>query len=182
MNFINFTNHPSDTWSEEQIKAAEAYGTIVDLPFPNIDPNATEWDIGKLGDEFVEKIEKLKPCAVLCQGEFTLSYLVIAQLLRRGVTVLSACSERTVKERQRADGSTEKVSTFQFVKFRTFLNRWLCQDCNPQRHTFQCAQCHIYHVHTFKRLVWCINCCTQQLEGGACCDYCGESGDFFYYF
>ncbi len=33
MNFINFTNHPSDKWMPMQRKAAECYGKIVDLAF-----------------------------------------------------------------------------------------------------------------------------------------------------
>ena len=121
MNFVNFTNHPSESWSEEQIKAAEAYGEIIDLPFPNVDSEATEEDIEKLGSEFVEKIENLNPSAVLCQGEFTLCYFVIAQLQKRGITVLSACSKRMVKERLSLDGQKEKVSTFQFVRFRNYF-------------------------------------------------------------
>ena len=32
--FINHTNHPSSRWEEGQRQAAEAYGTIVDLPSP----------------------------------------------------------------------------------------------------------------------------------------------------
>ena len=36
--FINLTNHPSATWSEEQLKAARQYGEIVDLHFPIIEP------------------------------------------------------------------------------------------------------------------------------------------------
>ena len=34
--FVNFTNHPSETWEEKQIEAAHQYGKIVDLPFPNV--------------------------------------------------------------------------------------------------------------------------------------------------
>ena len=39
--FINHTNHPSSRWEEGQRQAAEAYGTIVDLPFPRI---PADWD------------------------------------------------------------------------------------------------------------------------------------------
>ena len=32
--FVNFSNHPSSLWSENQRKEAEKYGEIVDLKFP----------------------------------------------------------------------------------------------------------------------------------------------------
>ena len=38
--FINFTNHPSAQWSAEQKAAAQAYGEVIDLAFPAIDPAA----------------------------------------------------------------------------------------------------------------------------------------------
>lgn len=43
--FINCSNHPSERWSREQKQAAEGYGEIVDLPFPEVDPS---WDAGQV--------------------------------------------------------------------------------------------------------------------------------------
>lgn len=40
---LNLSNHPSSLWCDEQIKAAETlFGEIVDLPFPQVDPNGDE--------------------------------------------------------------------------------------------------------------------------------------------
>ena len=39
---INFTNHPAARWSEAQRMAARQYGAVVDLPFPEVDPAASE--------------------------------------------------------------------------------------------------------------------------------------------
>ena len=33
---INFTNHPSALWSAEQKAAAQVYGKVIDLAFPEI--------------------------------------------------------------------------------------------------------------------------------------------------
>lgn len=44
--FINFTNHPSAQWSAEQKAAAQAYGEVIDLAFPAIDPAADEGSAG----------------------------------------------------------------------------------------------------------------------------------------
>ena len=39
--FINLSNHPHCRWLPEQLKAAERYGEVVDLPFPQIPPQMT---------------------------------------------------------------------------------------------------------------------------------------------
>ena len=35
---INCTNHPYEIWNDAQRKAAAAYGEVLDMPFPQIDP------------------------------------------------------------------------------------------------------------------------------------------------
>ena len=44
--FVNFSNHPSSLWSENQRKEAEKYGEIVDLKFPSVNPDDSrdKWD------------------------------------------------------------------------------------------------------------------------------------------
>lgn len=118
--FINFSNHPSERWSAEQLAAAREYGDVVDIPFPNILPAATEEDIARLGDEYVRKILDMSPSAVMCQGEFTFSYYVISALLAQNINVLSACSDRVVREVQEAPDVVRKISEFKFVGFRKY--------------------------------------------------------------
>lgn len=36
--FVNFTNHPSGSWGAAQRRAAQVYGEILDLPFPDVPP------------------------------------------------------------------------------------------------------------------------------------------------
>lgn len=36
--FVNVSNHSSKMWSAEQLAATSKYGEIVDVQFPNIEP------------------------------------------------------------------------------------------------------------------------------------------------
>ena len=113
--FINFSNHPSDKWDNSQREAALEYGEIIDIPFPNVDPDFSELDIDLLSDKYVREITEYDPAAVMCQGEFTLCFSLAQKLQALGITVLSACSKRDVVEK---DG--KKISVFRFVKFREY--------------------------------------------------------------
>lgn len=114
--FVNFTNHPSETWEEKQIEAAQQYGKIVDLPFPNVYPDAKERDIGILGEEYCQKILQWEPAAVLCQGEFSLTFFVVSRLKASGIKVLTACSERKTVQ-----NGNVKSSVFVFTGFREYV-------------------------------------------------------------
>ena len=113
--FINFTNHPSTDWCQEQLEAALTYGEIIDVPFPNVPPTFTAQELTQLGAEYVHNIIKYSPAAVLCQGEFSLAYDVICRLKQQGVKVLAACSERNT-----VMVGNEKRSIFSFVQFREY--------------------------------------------------------------
>ena len=114
--FINFTNHPSSLWDEAQKQAAEAFGNILDIPFPAVTPNLSEKEIMELGDTFIKTILSHNPAAVLCQGEFTLAFYVTSQLKKQGIPVLAACSERDT-----VIVGNEKRSIFKFVQFREYV-------------------------------------------------------------
>ena len=118
--FVNFSNHPSVRWSKEQKEAAEKYGEIVDIAFPNVDPKATESEISSLANKFITEISAMRPDAVMCQGEFTLSFAVITRLKNLNIPVYAACSERVVKEIVCEDGTVKKEVEFVFAGFRKF--------------------------------------------------------------
>lgn len=113
--FVNFSNHPSAAWTGSQLNAALQYGPVVDIPFPPVDPAMKEADLQQLAAEKVKEILDLKPSAVMCQGEFGLSFSVTQKLLAAGITVLHACSERKVH----SEGNVKTVR-FDFVQFRKF--------------------------------------------------------------
>ena len=67
-----------------------------------------------------DEIAAMKPEAVMCQGEFTLSFALINALKLREIPVMAACSERRTTETYQADGSMKKTSEFCFVRFRKY--------------------------------------------------------------
>ncbi len=118
--FVNFSNHPSSKWSEAQAQAAAQWGEIVDYPFPNVTAKTSEEEIRSLADRVVCDIAALKPDAVMCQGEFTLTFSVVERLKEQGILTLAACSERVVEEHIGENGEYEKAAVFRFVRFREY--------------------------------------------------------------
>ncbi len=119
--FINFSNHPSSNWDDEQLQQAQmlAHGNIVDIPFPCVDSAGDEEYIKELALNYVKKICAYHPDAVMCQGEFGLSYLVVKLLKEQNVHVVYSCSKRIVNEENTKDGII-KTSKFKFVRFREY--------------------------------------------------------------
>ena len=117
--FVNHTNHPSAQWSDAQREAAEAYGSIIDMPFPSVSPCAEPEEVLELVQAHLSKILSLEPTAVLCQGEFNYTFAMVERLKQIGITTLAACSERVTKEVVQGDCTT-RVSHFRFVQFRPY--------------------------------------------------------------
>jgi hypothetical protein len=115
--FLNITNHPSSQWSLVQIQAAVALGgQISDIPFPAVKPTAAVEEIAALAEAIVAQVASDAVCMV--QGEWSLTYAITKRLRAKGVTVVVTTSERRVREQQKPDGTTEKVSIFDFCGFR----------------------------------------------------------------
>lgn len=115
--FINLTNHPSSGWSEAQLKAAQEYGEVLDLFFPNIEPFFSSQDINELADDTVKGIKLLDAHPVVhIMGEMTFTYAVVSRLKALGVTCVASTTERLAK--MMPDG--KKVSEFKFVQFREY--------------------------------------------------------------
>ena len=121
--FINYTNHKSSGWGEKQKAAAEKYGEIIDLDFPNVSPEWSEEELYQLADQECGKILDLlkgnPDSAVLCQGECALNFLIVKFLLDEGVKVVTAVTERDVDEVRKGE-VIEKRSKFVFQKFRAY--------------------------------------------------------------
>jgi hypothetical protein len=124
---INLSNHPSSNWSEEQLLAAEdEFSSIVDLPFPQIDPNATAEQVQTLAKQYFEKVRKLfansgivslTTSAVHLMGELTFCHTLVNLLLHKNYRCVASTTERTVIEEK--DG--KKTVQFRFVQFRDYL-------------------------------------------------------------
>lgn len=118
--FVNFTNHPSGSWGAAQRRAAQVYGEILDLPFPDVPPALSAAAVAAMADEWAARILALRPACVLCQGEMTLTARVVRLLQSRGVPVVAACSARCAASRTDADGCTHRQTEFRFVQFREY--------------------------------------------------------------
>ena len=118
--FINFSNHPSSMWGEEQLRVASEYGEIKDFSFPQIEPEASSDDISSLADEFYEKLSSMigrdSESVVHIMGEQNFTYALTTRLRNAGITCLASTTVRDTKEFP--DG--KKVSTFKFVRFREY--------------------------------------------------------------
>lgn len=117
---INLSNHPYDEWSEEQRKAAEAYGRCEDIAFPKVDPMASAEDIDRLAEDYLAKIEERTVAhhvTVHLMGEMCLVVALVQKLKSRGIACVASTTNRIVE--QLPDG-TKKV-TFDFQQFRPYL-------------------------------------------------------------
>lgn len=120
--FVNFSNHPSKNWSNEQISAAKRIvsgGSIVDIAFPQVSGEADESEISRTANKYAKEIISLNPSAVMCQGEFGICLEVVTTLKNNGIKVLYSCSERKTVETV-IENRTEKTSVFKFVRFREY--------------------------------------------------------------
>lgn len=124
--FINLSNHPSDSWGEEQKNAAQHWGDIYDIPFPQIDPTITENALDNLLEEYFQKILEYRkqasaaPFIVMIQGEFVFSFRLIVKIKEQGIKVVAAQSRRLVRESLDENRNYVKKSCFQFVGFREY--------------------------------------------------------------
>lgn len=117
MTFINLSNHPSEGWSEEQLAAAQKYGEIVDIHFPNIEPSFTTSMVNSLAGITVDTITALgKDITVHIMGEMTFTYAIVSRLKALGITCLASTTERNTITTP--DG--KKISEFKFVQFREY--------------------------------------------------------------
>lgn len=116
---INLSNHPSDLWEGKQLEAAGQFGEIVDIPFPQVGPEASHEDILALAEECVHAIEEKAQDAeitVHVMGEMTLTYAIVARLKEMGIPCVASTTERHVELND--DGT--KTSEFCFVRFREY--------------------------------------------------------------
>lgn len=116
---LNLSNHPSSQWSESQLFAAKEYGEIIDLPFPSVDPWASEADIAVLADSFflqVKAMGEVENITIHLMGEFSFTYALLCRLRKEGYDCVVSTSTRNVVMR---DGVKEVI--FNFVRFRKII-------------------------------------------------------------
>lgn len=116
---LNLSNHSSINWSKTQLDAAQIqFGGVQDLPFPQIDPNATTDAVVQLAKEYCQIIMAQHPSvsAVHLMGEMTFIVALVRLLKRQKIKVVCSTTDRLVLEEQ--DG--KKTMQFVFQQFREY--------------------------------------------------------------
>lgn len=118
---INLSNHPSKYWGEKQMVAAcKLWGSVVDIPFPQVDP---EWEreiiidqVDKWVDELCSKIQQYTEASAFhIMGESVFCFHLINRLKAKGYCVVASTANRVVEY-----SGEDKISHFEFVKFREY--------------------------------------------------------------
>lgn len=131
----NVTNHPQEKWSAEQLKAAhELADQIIYMPFLNVSPSAEERTIRAWGADIAGTIVGAKKrgndVIALVQGEMTLTYAIVQNLIAHGIKVVAATSDRISVD----NGDGTKTVKFEFCKFREYteIKQWFYTDADPE--------------------------------------------------
>ena len=117
--FVNFSNHPFQDWGHSQQEAAKKYGTIEDIPFPDVSPTNNKKDLSSMVNQYVQKITSISKDSETCvhiMGEMTFTFMVVEKLKEMGIKCVASTTERKVT--YTSDGV--KQTEFQFVKFREY--------------------------------------------------------------
>ncbi len=114
---INLTNHPSEGWVGAQMaEALAAYGSITDMPFPQIPPHFSSAEVGALAWDYFEKVAEHHPEAVHLMGEATFTFALVSLLKANGIPCIASTTERIVT----LEENGEKRTQFKFVRFREY--------------------------------------------------------------
>lgn len=117
--FVNFTNHPSEKWSEEQLSAARAVGTVTDLKFPDIPTDIAPDSFDRLVEEYRHKILELcrgRKGTVHIQGEMTFVFRMVTELKARHIRCVASVTKRNTVDL----GNGKSQSVFVFEGFREY--------------------------------------------------------------
>lgn len=117
---VNLSNHPYKDWSEDQKKAAEKYGDVQDMAFPEIDPamkiDKIKKEIAAAQIDEIKNMCKERRVTVHIMGEMSYTFYVVSQLKAFGIRCICSTSERDTEDL----GGGEKKVSFHFKRFRDY--------------------------------------------------------------
>ncbi len=116
---INLSNHPFAEWQEEQRHASEVYGPCIDMPFPQIDPDADDNQMESVVEKYtlqVEEYAKTHNVTVHIMGEMCFTYRLVKRLSAMGIKCNCSTSCRLVSD----EGNGKRYVEFHFKKFRNY--------------------------------------------------------------
>lgn len=115
---VNISNHPVDTWPEDQRRAAlERFGEVIEIDggFPAVSPSADPRAILDLAEEVRARVKALAPdAAVFVAGEMRLTVALVAAFQKEGRPCFATGQARDSVERELPDGRRERTSHFRF--------------------------------------------------------------------
>jgi hypothetical protein len=113
---LNFTNHPFDSWDINQKQVAlDDYQSVVDYPFPEINPELDEFDLEQLVRKHLIKILDLKPDTVHIMGEMNFTFQMIYFLMQNNIPCVASTSVRMMEKK-----GSQIINTFKFERFRKY--------------------------------------------------------------
>lgn len=117
---INLSNHPFKEWDAFQKNTAiSLYGEVIDIPFPDVPPEASSSEVEKMADEYLDKIKtitKNNDTVVHIMGEMTFCYALIQKLQKQNIKCVASTTERNV----RFLPTGERAVDFNFIQFRAY--------------------------------------------------------------
>jgi hypothetical protein len=120
---INLSNHPFEKWDNAQKEAAIlAFGIVVDLPFPEVDPMMDTAKVDELATDYLLQcvaklgVSKDKTNAVHISGEPCFLFRFVTLAKSHGIPCVCSTTRRLVTN----EGNI-KTSIFQFVQFRKYF-------------------------------------------------------------
>lgn len=119
--FVNWSNHPFNSWDAQQLEAAKAFGELVYRPFSDVSPTCSAAEIISLAElqvnDFSIQFPDKQNVVIMLQGEMTLLYHLLKLLEIQGYRVVAATSERDVIHTP--DG--KEIKSFRFAGFRDYF-------------------------------------------------------------
>jgi hypothetical protein len=113
---LNLSNHHSTSWSATQTQnAIDAYTTIADVLFPHIPPDADNYALDLIVNEYYAQILNIQPTAVHIMGEMTFVFKLVTLLKQNNIICLASTTKRIASE-----VNNIKTSYFEFVQFREY--------------------------------------------------------------
>lgn len=120
-NFINLSNHSSSNWSEEQLNSAKQYSeNIIDIPYPNIPPAASQSEIKEIMKDTLNKVIEANPKTVMCMGENITCHNFVKELEKLNIQTVAAVTKPVTEIIKNEDGTERTVKTFKFEGFRDY--------------------------------------------------------------
>ena len=116
MDLLVISNHPPEIWNEAQKKL---WDNIEYIPFPNVSPDSTIYDVSIIGEELIKQIKATKITVLNIQGEYSLfSYLFAKLFCQEHYTFAFPSTERIVEQKK----DNKKLVTFKFKQWRVLTS------------------------------------------------------------